>query len=147
MEYHIYVAEENKSRFIAILEDLYKNNSIPFNYKIVDYTLGKSICSICSYSYKISVVIKCSEESLIKIMEFSSSITSIIAICTSSADKYKYREIIWYYDQEIGKTTIENNANSYDNFQKMIYACRLTQIYPYNAPVYCIRYDDTYKKC
>lgn len=141
MEYNICIAEEDKSRFIAILEDLYKNNTIPFNYKIVDYILGKSICS-----YEISVVIKCSEESLIKIMEFSSSITNIIAICTSSADKYKYREVIWYYDQEIGKITIECDTNSHSNFQKMKYAYGASRLYPYNASAYCIQYDDTYKK-
>ena len=142
MEYHISISEKDEPRFIAILEDLYMNNSIPFTYTIVDYTLEKSVCS---YPYKISVVIKCSEESLIKIMEFSSSITNIVAICTSNADDYRYRKIVWYYDQEIGKTTIEYNSNLYSNFEKMEYTYNASKIYPYNVSAYCIQYDDTYK--
>lgn len=143
MKYHICISEKDEPRFIAILEDLYKNNTIPFTYTIVDYTLRKSVYSI---PYKINIVIKCSEESLIKIMEFSSSIANIIAICTSSACKYKYRKIVWYYDQEIGKTTIEYNSNLYGNFEKMEYAYNASKLYPDNVSVYCIQYDDTYKK-
>ena len=141
MEYNIYVAEEDKSRFIATLEDLYKNNVIPFTYTIVDYVLESTYL----YSYKISFTITCSEESLKKIL-YHSSIKNIVAICNSSKYmcEYMYRHVTLFKSLEIGEIIIERNTNTHDKLLEMYYKCNVMGIHSSCCYLYNIISDNTY---
>ena len=137
MEYHIYVAEEDKPRFIATLEDLYKH--ISFNYKIVNYTLE------LTYSYKISFTITCSEESLKKILYYS-SIKNIVDICNSIEYiwEYIYTKIIIFRSLELGEITIEYNANTRDKLSEMLSKCNIVGMYSSDCYLYSIIYNNAY---